>query len=103
MAAPEVRKGIAVYLASITEPDALSAVRLTLIAAGISVPLNLAFGIAAAWAIAKFEFRVVKDVLVGIYDGLDTILSSPPFWVVALALAALERMGAKGWEKAYSS
>jgi sulfate transport system permease protein len=61
------RKGIAVYLASITEPDALSAIRLTLLAAGISVPLNLAFGIAAAWAIAKFEFRG-KNVLLTLID-----------------------------------
>ncbi|MCL4182562.1 MAG: sulfate ABC transporter permease subunit CysW [Burkholderiaceae bacterium] len=61
------RKGIAVYLASITEPDALSAIRLTLIAAGISVPLNLAFGIAAAWAIAKFEFRG-RNVLLTLID-----------------------------------
>jgi sulfate transport system permease protein len=47
-----LRKGWGVYLAAITEPDALSAIQLTLIAAAISVPLNLVFGIAAAWAIA---------------------------------------------------
>lgn len=47
-------------------------------------------------------FRFVKDVLVGIYDGLDTILSSPPFWVVALALAALALL-AKGWKLALGS
>ncbi|MFM7507315.1 MAG: sulfate ABC transporter permease subunit CysW, partial [Rubrivivax sp.] len=52
-----LKKGWDVYLAAITEPDALSAVKLTLIAAGISLPLNLAFGLAAAWAITKFEFR----------------------------------------------
>jgi sulfate transport system permease protein len=52
-----LKKGWAVYLAAITEPDALSAIKLTLIAAAISVPLNLVFGLAAAWAIAKFEFR----------------------------------------------
>jgi sulfate transport system permease protein len=61
------RKGIDVYLAAITEPDALSAIRLTLLAAGIGVPLNLAFGIAAAWAIAKFEFRG-KNVLLTLID-----------------------------------
>jgi len=61
------RKGIGVYLASITEPDALSSIRLTLIAAGISVPLNLVFGLAAAWAIAKFEFRG-KNVLLTLID-----------------------------------
>ena len=62
-----LKKGWDVYLAAITEPDALSAVKLTLIAAGISVPLNLAFGLAAAWAIAKFEFRG-KNVLLTLID-----------------------------------
>jgi sulfate/thiosulfate transport system permease protein len=61
------KKGIDVYLAAISEPDALSAVRLTLIAAGISVPLNLVFGVAAAWCIAKFEFRG-KNVLLTLID-----------------------------------
>jgi len=62
-----LKKGWDVYLAAITEPDALSAIRLTLIAAGISVPLNLAFGLAAAWAIAKFEFRG-KNLLLTLID-----------------------------------
>jgi len=61
------KKGADVYLAAITDPDALSAVRLTLIAAGISVPLNLAFGVAAAWCIAKFDFRG-KNVLLTLID-----------------------------------
>jgi sulfate transport system permease protein len=56
-----------VYLAAITEPDAVSAIKLTLIAAGISVPLNLVFGVAAAWAIAKFDFRG-KSVLLTLID-----------------------------------
>ena len=51
------KKGWDVYLAAIVEPDALSAIKLTLLAAAISVPLNLVFGVAAAWAIAKFEFH----------------------------------------------
>jgi sulfate transport system permease protein len=51
------KKGWDVYLAAITEPDAWSAVVLTLTAAVIAVPLNLVFGVAAAWAIAKFDFR----------------------------------------------
>src|SRR4051794_38764959 len=50
-------KGIAAYAASLVDPDALSAIGLTLLAAGIAVPLNLVFGVAAAWAIAKFRFR----------------------------------------------
>ena len=62
-----LKKGWDVYLAAITEPDALSAIKLTLIAAGISVPLNLAFGLAAAWAIAKFEFRG-KNILLTLID-----------------------------------
>ena len=61
------KKGWGVYLAAITEPDAVSAIWLTLVAAAISVPLNLAFGIAAAWSIAKFEFRG-KNVLLTLID-----------------------------------
>jgi sulfate transport system permease protein len=62
-----LKKGWDVYLAAITEPDALSAIQLTLIAAGISVPLNLLFGLAAAWSIAKFEFRG-KNLLLTLID-----------------------------------
>jgi sulfate transport system permease protein len=62
-----LKKGLDVYLAAITEPDALSAIRLTLIAAGIAVPLNLVFGVAAAWAIAKFDFRG-KNLLLTLID-----------------------------------
>jgi len=61
------KKGLGVYLAAITDPDALSAIRLTLVAAGISVPMNLVFGIAAAWCIAKFDFRG-KNVLLTLID-----------------------------------
>ena len=50
------RKGIGTYFAALSDPDALAAIRLTLLVAGIAVPLNLVFGLAAAWAIAKFEF-----------------------------------------------
>ncbi len=49
-------KGIAAYLAALTEPEALAAIRLTLLVAAISVGLNLVFGLVAAWAIAKFDF-----------------------------------------------
>ena len=61
------KKGWEVYLAAIVEPDALSAVKLTLIAAGIAVPMNVVFGVAAAWCIAKFEFRG-KNVLLTLID-----------------------------------
>ena len=64
--AEALRKGVAVYLAAIVEPDALSAIRLTLVAAAIAVPLNLVFGVAAAWAIAKFDFRG-KNLLITLH------------------------------------
>ncbi len=60
-------KGVEVYVASITEPDARSAIWLTLMVAAIAVPLNLVFGVAAAWAIAKFEFRG-RNVLLTLVD-----------------------------------
>ena len=62
-----LKKGWDVYLAAVTEPDAVSAMKLTLIAAGIAVPLNLVFGVSAAWAIAKFDFRG-KSVLLTLID-----------------------------------
>jgi len=61
------KKGVDVYLAAITEPDALSAIKLTLIATLISVPLNLVFGLAAAWSITKFDFRG-KNLLLTLID-----------------------------------
>ena len=60
-------KGVAVYFAALREPDALGAIRLTLLAAGIAVPLNLVFGVAAAWAIGKFAFKG-KSLLVTLID-----------------------------------
>ena len=62
-----LKKGVDVYVAAITEPDAVAAIELTLTAAAIAVPLNLIFGIAAAWAIAKFEFRG-KSLLITLID-----------------------------------
>jgi len=62
-----LRKGWEAYFAAIVEPDAWSAIKLTLLAAGIAVPLNLVFGLAAAWAIAKFEFRG-KSLLITLID-----------------------------------
>ena len=52
-----LRKGFGAYWAALQEPDAWSAIRLTLITALIAVPLNLVFGISAAWCIAKYEFK----------------------------------------------
>ncbi|MED2257398.1 MULTISPECIES: sulfate ABC transporter permease subunit CysW [Brevibacillus] len=61
------KQGAGVFLAAIAEPETLSAVKLTLLVAAISVPLNVTFGIAAAWAIAKFSFRG-KNVLLTLID-----------------------------------
>ena len=62
-----LKKGLGVYVAAITDDDALAAMQLTLLASAISVPFNLVFGIAAAWAIAKFEFHG-KTVLLTLID-----------------------------------
>ncbi|MEI8362945.1 MAG: sulfate ABC transporter permease subunit CysW [Betaproteobacteria bacterium] len=62
-----LRKGFDTYITALTDPDALSSIKLTLIAAAIAVPLNLVFGVAAAWAIAKFEFRG-KSILITLID-----------------------------------
>jgi sulfate transport system permease protein len=62
-----LKKGWDVYLTAITEDDAVSAIKLTLITAAIAVPLNLLFGIAASWCIAKFEFRG-KSILLTLID-----------------------------------
>ena len=60
-------KGIGAYFAALAEPEALSAIRLTLLVAAISVSLNLVFGVIAAWAIAKFDFRG-KTFLITLID-----------------------------------
>jgi sulfate transport system permease protein len=83
-------KGWQAYWAAIREPDALSAIRLTLLASGIAVLSNLAFGLAAAWAIAKFQFRG-KNVLITLID--------LPFAVspVIAGLIYVLVFGARGW------
>lgn len=62
-----LRSGLDTYVAAITEPDAMAAIGLTLLAAAIAVPLNIVFGIAAAWSIAKFEF-IGKRFLITLID-----------------------------------
>lgn len=59
--------GVGVYLDALREPDAIAAIRLTLLTAAIAVPLNTVFGVAAAWAIGKFEFRG-KSLLITLID-----------------------------------
>jgi sulfate transport system permease protein len=62
-----LRQGPGRYLAGIAEPDAIAAIQLTLAVAAVAVPLNLVFGVAAAWAIAKFEFKG-KSLLITLID-----------------------------------
>jgi sulfate transport system permease protein len=85
-----LRKGLGVYFAALVDPDAAAAIRLTLLCAMIAVPLNLVFGIAAAWAIAKFEFHG-KSVLITLID--------LPFAVspVIAGLIYVLMFGAQGW------
>src|ERR1035437_3817934 len=60
-------KGVGTYFSALSDPEALSAIRLTLFVAAISVSLNLVFGLVAAWAIAKFDFRG-KTFLISLID-----------------------------------
>ncbi len=85
-----LRKGWDAYLEALKEPDAWAAIRLTLITAAVAVPLNLVFGVAAAWAIAKFDFRG-KAFL--------TTLIDLPFSVspVVAGLIYVLVFGAQGW------
>ena len=85
-----LKNGLAGYVASFQDPDALAAIRLTFLAASLSVPLNLAFGITAAWAIAKFEF-VGKQLLITI---IDIPLAVSP---VISGLIYVLLFGAQGW------
>ncbi|BCL76620.1 sulfate ABC transporter permease subunit CysW [Jeongeupia sp. HS-3] len=84
------RQGWHLYLAALVEPDAVSAIKLTLITAAIAVPLNLIFGLTAAWSIAKFEFRG-KSFLITLID--------LPFAVspVVAGLIYVLLFGAQGW------
>jgi sulfate transport system permease protein len=62
-----LRRGVGAYLEAMVEPDALSSIKLTLLTAAIAVPLNLVFGVAASWAITKFDFRG-KTLLLTLID-----------------------------------
>lgn len=83
-------KGWDVYIAAITEPAAAHAIQLTLIAAAIAVPCNAIFGLAAAWAIAKFRFRG-RQFLITLID--LPIAVSP----VIAGLSLMLIFGAQGW------
>ena len=83
-------QGLSAYLEPLKQPDAISAIRLTLLVACISVPLNAVFGVAAAWAVTKFEFRG-KSLLVTF---IDLPFSMSP---VVSGLVWVLLFGAQGW------
>lgn len=85
-----LKGGVSAYFASFQDPDALAAIRLTLIAASIAVPLNALFGVAAAWAIAKFEF-IGKQFVITL---IDIPLAVSP---VISGLIYVLLFGAQGW------
>ncbi len=85
-----LRAGVRIYLSSLRNEDALSALRLSITVALIVVPLNLLFGVAAAWAVAKFDFRA-KRILTTI---IDTPLAISP---VIAGMAFMLLFGAQGW------
>src|SRR5262245_26568234 len=85
-----LEKGVGAYLVALVEPDARAAIHLTLLTAAIAVPLNLAFGVAAAWAIAKFDFRG-KSLLITL---IDLPFSVSP---VVSGLIYVLLFGAQGW------
>jgi sulfate transport system permease protein len=88
--AQALQKGFGAYLAALSDPDAHSAIRLTLLTAACAVPLNMVFGVAASWAITKFEFRG-KNALITLID--------LPFAVspVISGLIYVLVFGAQGW------
>jgi len=115
------KQGIAVYIQALVDPDTLSAVKLTLLTAAIAVPLNVVFGVAAAWSVAKFNFRgksilttlidlpfSVSPVIAGLMLVLATVFITVPF--VARELIPLMEaqgteeeeaamvLGASGWQ-----
>lgn len=85
-----LEKGIGTYLTAVRQPDALAAIRLTLLTAAVAVPLNLLFGVAAAWAIAKFDFPG-KNLLLTLIDlpfAVSPVISGMIFVLL---------FGAQGW------
>jgi sulfate transport system permease protein len=85
-----LRDGVAAYASAVSDPETLSAIRLTLTAAGIAVPLNLVFGVAAAWLLSKYEFRG-RSLLITL---IDLPFSVSP---VVAGLIFVLLFGARGW------
>ena len=83
-------RGVSGYLAAVREPDAIAAIKLTLLVAAIAVPLNAVFGVAAAWTVTKFEFRG-KSLLLTL---IDLPFSVSP---VVSGLVWVLLFGAQGW------
>jgi sulfate transport system permease protein len=85
-----LRKGVDAYLEALKEPDAWSAIRLTFLTAAVAVPLNLVFGVAAAWAIAKYEFwgKAFLTTLVDLPFSVSPVVSGLIYVLV---------FGAQGW------
>jgi sulfate transport system permease protein len=85
-----LRRGFAAYGAAVVEPDALAAIRLTLFAAAIAVPLNLAFGLCAAWAIGKFRFpgRTLLIALIDLPFAISPVIAGLVFVLL---------FGLQGW------
>lgn len=85
-----LRQGVGVYWRALVDPDAVAAIKLTLLTAAISLPLNLAFGIAAAWSISKFDFKG-KQLLLTL---IDLPFSISP---VVVGLMYVLLFGSSGW------
>ncbi len=85
-----LRNGVETYFEALRQPEALAAIRLTLLTAAITVPLNLVFGVSAAWAISKYEFRG-KNLLISL---IDLPFSVSP---VVSGLIYVLIFGAQGW------
>ncbi len=85
-----LRQGVGAYLSAVVDPDAMAAIRLTLLVAAIAVPANLIFGLCAAWCIAKFEFKG-KSFLITL---IDLPFSVSP---VISGLIYVLLFGAQGW------
>jgi sulfate transport system permease protein len=85
-----LRKGVGVYLASFQDDDARSAIKLTLLAAGVAVPLNVIFGVAAAWALAKFKFsgKSILTTLIDLPFAISPVISGLIYVLI---------FGAQGW------
>jgi sulfate/thiosulfate transport system permease protein len=88
--AEALSKGVAAYLESFDDPDTIAAIRLTVLVAAIAVPLNIVFGLAASWAVAKFEFRG-KSFLITL---IDLPFSVSP---VVSGMCYVLLFGANGW------